>query len=338
MNTRRVKWGTTFFRGAVVTGTLMVFAMIVAFGFFPDPILGGSLALGLMYIIFTRVGRGGIVKIPVASIGVPLIIGRRSDKFVFDEGNQWLGPIRFFFDFQEVSLKDRALEIDPLEVFSHDNVKLRVTGTIIWHVVNPYLFLQIEDGVIEHGLDDLFDQVIRKQARTEGLEVLLGAEFAQRARDNIQQGANGEDFVGRWGIEIVRVPIPSIQVDDDILKALSKKRLEQLQREGEAVEQQFGRDEVKKWVDEVGVSPSQGVEVFQTERDKVKKEIKETKVSVDDNLAASLGGAVRDGFALLANVLGGQPATPQASQAPSATEAAPASSPAPDAPAPEDKE
>ncbi len=244
--------------------------------------------IGAVIIAFGFIGILGIYRIPVGSVGVPLVFGKRTH-FVLDEGYQWLGPIPFIVSYKEVSSREQGRALDPMDVFTKDQVRVRVPdAAVVWQIKNPDMFLSLERSVIETGLDDVLDEIIRLEIAGKTLDEVLG--IGSEVRDKILSEASARS--SEWGIKIVRVPVPSFEPDDDVVKDLALRRREVSQREGQKVQLEFGLEYILKIKEKIDCSIDAAREYFQIITQKITKTVDEKKFSLDDQTAEAIEKAI----------------------------------------------
>ncbi len=271
-------WKYTFALGVIVAGILacLTFFLVPAqMSVFPRTDISAAL------IVFVLVLVSGKRQIQVGFGGALLVFGKRVG-IALDEGYHWLGPFPFILSFKEVDLRERTQKLDPLQVFTSDGARVTVDGAIVWKVKNLFDYLSITESVIKDELDDIFDQVVRQEAITKPLdEVLeLGVKLTDVLTDEAVQKSKA------WGIEILRVPIPTLLPDEEVIKALALERRQEAQVKADVVQLENVRARIAELTaPAMGFSPDKAAEIVQVERGKVTKEVKELKLAVDDQTA-----------------------------------------------------
>lgn len=299
----------TFVIGSIATGS----ATLVAVRFTPS-VIGPFRFVNLTVaaIVFAVVGVLGLQKNDVGFNAGLLIFGARVGVNL-GEGWFWVGPLPFIATFRTVDMKNRVVKLDPIKILTMEEVgaggreqeieavSLDVDeGIIFFRVNDASRFLGFEVGAIERGLDDFWDETQRILARTRPMNQVLGSE--QFSRDVGEKFKAGVVEAG-WPVDIVTVPIPSLRPDQKVLEALEKQRVEKAERDGEIVELDHVRARIRELMqsppDGPGFTALQALEVVQTERGKVKKEISEKKFVVDEgtlgavqNIAGAIAGSV----------------------------------------------
>jgi regulator of protease activity HflC (stomatin/prohibitin superfamily) len=294
-------WQETFLIGAkaafLAGGIVFVFSALLSFVVLTGAGFGAALTavlgvscIGIAFLTVLWISLGFIRKIEIGSVGQLLILGERSGVMlpkadgsgtlefhgiVLKEWWHWVLP--GVISFEKVDVREKTQKLDALEVFSADHVLVRFDGSIIWRVINPYLFLSITESVVTTGLDDLYDEVIRREAGAEVLDEILKAEFVADLHSVIRDNAN--DRAALWGIKIVRIPVPSVvPADPELTKTLGKQRQEKAEREGEHIELAFVEERIRALITPPphgpGLERQQAIELIQSERKKVTKEIK----------------------------------------------------------------
>lgn len=251
-------------------------------GEFPRTNISGAI------VVFALTLFPGFKNIPVASVGVPLFLGKRLTSFFLAEGWQWVGPFPFIFSIQDppTDFKERTQKLDPLNVFTKDKVKVKVEGAIGWQVKNPSEYLSVAASVIEIGLDDAADEVIRREIAGNNLDDVLGSE--PDLRDKILDGVREKAQDRHWGIKITRVFMPEFGLDPKVEEDLALKRREEAQREGERTELDHIREQIKKTIDDRKCSFDEAKEIVLLATKRIGKQVEEKRFSIDDKTAEIL--------------------------------------------------
>jgi regulator of protease activity HflC (stomatin/prohibitin superfamily) len=118
--------------------------------------------------------------------------------------------------------------------------------------------------------------------------------------NGIRQG-NGNQIMPQLGIILNRLNIGEMAVTGEVAKAAELRAKEEKEREGEILELEHIAKRIKG-LKKSGFSGEQALEVIQTERDKVKKLISETKINVSEetrktfeNIASAIGSLLKKG-------------------------------------------
>lgn len=257
-----------------------------------------GLAVGL--VVWALVGILGLKKNEVGFNASLLIFGARTS-VVFGEGWFWVGPFPFIASFKPADVRDQKRRLDPTTILSLEAggnaVELRVgEGIIIFRIEDVPTYFNVGPDVVAQALDDLFDATLRAQARGLPMNEIVGsALFSENVEAVFRQRIEKQEERGvRWGIYIVDVAVPSILPPPEVVQALQRQRIEEAERQGEITELQHIRERLAELMalppQGPGFSATKALEVLQTERGKVKKDIKE--INVDPATIAAAAQAI----------------------------------------------
>ncbi|OGZ33956.1 MAG: hypothetical protein A2Y98_00580 [Candidatus Portnoybacteria bacterium RBG_19FT_COMBO_36_7] len=125
-------------------------------------------------------------------------------------------------------------------------------------------------------------------------------EERRKIINNIRQG-KGEQEMPQLGIILNRLNIGEMAVTGEVAKAAEFRAKEEKEREGEILELEHIAKRVNK-LKKTGFSGEQSIEILQTERGKVKKQINENKLNISEetrktieNIASVLGSLLKKG-------------------------------------------
>ena len=145
---------------------------------------------------------GGYRQVKQAYVGVPSFFGERSQIHVFTEGHTWLPP-RPFMDMDMLSVEVDLKNITAASITTSDMQKLTVTGSVIYRIEDPYLFLNNTQEVRTHLLQKLLESSIRGQTITDRLSntdlLTVDNEFGDAVRRNASM------ISSEFGIEIKNI-------------------------------------------------------------------------------------------------------------------------------------
>lgn len=185
-----------------------------------------SIPAGIFLAAYALLGWPGR-NVPVGWRGHVLFLGQRTGSEV-GEGRRW-APLPF--SLKLVDCREITLKTDPLQVFTQDEVLVDIDGSIIYKVVDTNQYLSVDPAGIKQGLDDLYDEVVRLLVIEQPLsEVLkLQVNVSRQVFEHLERQS-----VPRWGIRIIRVPIPTIKPHDPkVSEDLALRKREQAQTEGQ---------------------------------------------------------------------------------------------------------
>lgn len=285
--------------GATLAVSLFIFLFtylfIYLFDFFvyPNVIL---VIIAALLISAGFVGVKGIIGIPVGHKAVPLALKkRRTDFFIykglFSEGTYWVFPPPLM-GAETIDVREKQTQIENFTAIEKEGIKITASASIQWKVVDPSKSLNITEGVIEKSLEKLIESCIRTSVRLYTTEQILGAYEETKAQVKNDLSAKAEGNANTWGIEIIDVIVSHLEPPVSILNAYENRKKEILERESETTEQEHARIQIKESIKELGLSPNEAKELFQTERGKVKKEIKENKFNISQETADVVTNAI----------------------------------------------
>ncbi|KKW34462.1 MAG: hypothetical protein UY81_C0074G0007 [Candidatus Giovannonibacteria bacterium GW2011_GWA2_53_7] len=230
---------------------------------------------------------GGLVKVPVPSKGLPLLLGKRKrDWRIHDEGWSWTLPTPFMFlDF--VSLERRILEIKDAKV-SAQGTEIVVSSTLEWQIANIYTFFSIGESVIRAGLEALVLKIIRDYCADKSSDQLV--KDTTGLADALKISLADDNAQKNWGIKYERILIEKIDLPTDVKAAYAAKDKEAQERVAEKTQIDARIEQMKALKKEFpDLSDGEIRDMVQTETGKV------TRVVYDGNLGAI--GALVDGIA-----------------------------------------
>ncbi len=219
----------------------------------------------------------GIVEIPIAHAGVPLIFGKRMKVLLLDEGLSWILPSPIM-GFEPISLQEQTIQIPkdeeeatkPLIIPAIRGLKDNANGTeqeikkledddfkiirfvqmnarivIRYSIVNPFKFLNQGEGVVVRGLGDLAIKTLRQMGTImSDIDLIRQKDLFEgkiiEAMKEEQTDAGGESPIVRWGVRVHNVFIPRIAHNDPgMAKAYEAAMREEQQKTAETIEQEF---------------------------------------------------------------------------------------------------
>ncbi|TSC90282.1 MAG: hypothetical protein G01um10142_454 [Parcubacteria group bacterium Gr01-1014_2] len=279
-------------RGFPVVFVLHLLIGVLLFLFLP-----WYIAIWLMLAFFGYFGVGGLVKIEIGWKGVPLFLGGRLviqevreritgdpisgvsvvSKAIFElkEGWNWILP-RPIMGAEAIDVRERPTQVQEFTIISMNGVRLTIKpSTIRWRVENPAQTLSIEERVIGESLVELVQNTLRDEvSHREDDEALRATD---EFRHIIQERADRRAV--DWGVDVIEFLIGEISLPREVQEDYEKVRREERQRAAEKVELDHVRERLGELI-VMGYSRERAQEIIQTERGKVKKEIKENQISI----------------------------------------------------------
>jgi len=256
---------------------------------------------GLVFIIpsilIFLVGLRNIQAVP-PYVGVVTLWGERKP-IIKKEGWRFFAPyFPFFYDAVLVLVQKNDTDFHPKQVRSSDGAELEIRIAVTWtpdksngQNLIEYINTGAKDGV-ENMLDDIVEEACRQWAirqtwqecqrnRDKLARLLVGRITKNKGRDltfiiNSLRLGNGDARIQSLGIVMNRFNVGEIELKGELAKAAERTAVETRQMEAEKTEIRNVRDRARE-LQELGLSAEDAIEVVQTERGKVKKEIREIK-------------------------------------------------------------
>lgn len=290
---RTVRPWMTLPSGVVITALL---------GITPILLLPFPYNFGVAIAMFFYVGIGGLVRVPIGFRGVPDVFGERlmgtvryvrkqrpdgnrdeitifRARFELSEGLHWLPP-QPFMNATRVDCREQAVEVKSFAVASKAPASVRITipsAVIRYRIVNPAQSLSVTEGVIDKSLVELVQQGLRAQIRR--LDDQEALDAADRMREELQQLADAH--ATEWGIDVLQALLGELALPPDIQANYEALRREERQRASETLELQHIQDRLRELMEPpFSLSRDAAIELIQSEREKVKKNITEFKGNV----------------------------------------------------------
>lgn len=293
----------------------------------PAILLGFLSVLGIIFLLSGRFLVGGVLlavgiilllsslrRIPYRPphVGVVTIWGRRIP-IVLSEGWHLLAPYPpFMYSATLMNVERKNKDFLPTDVRSKEKVELQVEVSITWmpdKENGENLITYLDTGGkerVEDILEDIVEERCREFAIGIGWEDALAAniEIAQlliKEIAGVEEGieitairrGNGVAQVKSLGIILNRLNIGSIWIKGEMAKQAERPAIEIRQREAEATELAHVRGQMRGFQDQ-GLSAKDAVEVVQTERGKVRKDIREYKLGGLEEIAREVIRALRE--------------------------------------------
>lgn len=282
----------TLIAGGVVTSILALAAFLLT----PWPY---NIAVGM--IILGYVGGFGIINIPVGHRGVPILFGGRllipfpyartlpdgstvtlnliRARFELSEGWNWLPPMPFM-GATPIDCREQSVTVPSFTVNSRAPANVRITvpsAVIRYLIVNPAQSLSVTEAVIEQSLIELAQQVFRSRVRE--LDDQEALDATEELREQLQHLA--DDQATEWGVDVRSVLLGELSLPPEVQTDYERLRREERQRDAERIElTHIGARVQELTATGVGLSPTDAIELIQTERAKVVKTVDEKKINV----------------------------------------------------------
>lgn len=259
----------------------------------------------ILFFVFLR-------TIPAAPPHVVLVTiwGERIPKIKKEGKRLFAKFFPFYYDGIPVNVEKKNKDFLPKDVWSKERAEMLMEISVTWtpdsDIGNPqnlreYINTGGKEGV-ETILDDIIEENAREFASEKGWEECMkmkkelaaflieqltgrtGPEIIQELRRG-----NGVEKIPSLGIVLNRFNVGRVRPLGKLAEAAEKIAIEERERDSEIVELRHVKDRAKEIRDELEISGKDALEVVQTERGKVKKEIKEFKGFAEIADAAARG-------------------------------------------------
>lgn len=291
--------GLTFVAGFLITSLFALLNLWV----WPWPFNLGAASLVLVYF-----GIGGLIQIPIGFRGVTTLFGGRlvrhlvhtrqradgteesiklvESLFELREGWNWILP-RPLMAAEAIDTREQSLQVPSFTVISQAPANVRITvpkAVIRYLIVNPAQSLSVSEAVIRQSLIELIQQVFR--ARIRELDEQVALNVTEQLRSQLEKLA--DEQATAWGVDVRQVLLGELALPPEVQADYENVRREERQREAERIELAHVGARITE-LQAMGYSPEQALEIVQTERGKVKKEIREIK----GNLSTATGAVLQ---------------------------------------------
>ncbi|MFH0835847.1 MAG: SPFH domain-containing protein [Candidatus Micrarchaeota archaeon] len=194
----------------VIAAAIVLAFLVITSGMSPLMVLFGLLALGAIVTFFPR---WEFVR------DYERLVMFRLGRFIGVKGPGWIFYIPNVDSMERVDLRTQTIDIAPQSVITNENVTLKVDAIVYYRVVDPQkVVIEIKDHVA--AVRSLIHAQIRNVIGKMDLEEVITKteEINQDLYHTLQ------DVSERWGIKTVKVEIQSIQLPEDLIKALHQRR------------------------------------------------------------------------------------------------------------------
>ena len=256
-------------------------------------------AIGLTLIFLGYFGIAGLIKIDIGFRGVPILFGGRwtvewilpsgrvvlKALFELREGWNWILP-KPFMGAEAIDVREQSTEVPEFTVVAlgsisqdpEDISSVRITikpSTIRWKIVNPAQSLSIGEEVIRKSLVELVQNTLRQKVSC--LSDIEALRVTDGLRNDIQTEA--DEQATDWGVDVVTFLMGEISLPKEVHEDYEKLRREERQRRAEKLELDHVRERLNELI-AMGYTRERAQEIVQTERGKIKKEVRENQISV----------------------------------------------------------
>jgi len=229
-------------------------------------ILGGVVGIGIFF--------GGIRLVSVVHEAVLTVLGARVP-IILTEG--WVWTLPWLTDLIEVNVQEQALIIgddEKLKVFAIDRAKTRsvemtVKLVVRYQVVDVRHLLQIELETVEKNLVEYSKSALREHSGKNDYLHLMTCKDDVGSSIEETFVAQVEEVSKIWGIEILGLSLAKVVPSDEkFRRAMEKKAIEKEEGEGEVKEITYMITQVKRIMEELGISATEARQIYQSERGK----------------------------------------------------------------------
>ena len=289
--------GYTYIAGLLVNLIVLVIGLILLFVL---GVLNWVTGIALGIAVLSYVGWEGLVNVPTQPKhrGVPLLLGKRIEKWTLSDGFSWVFP-RPIMDVLSVNTAEQQMQIpkagDPaltvpsigfVEVQEQQPdgtfqlikrprpVVINVRMIIRWRIVNPYRFLDLGSDVVVKNIGDLGVKTVRQIIPLKSdIELLqsqdtLESDVTVGMIDEINK--NKDNALTGWGVEVLGVMLPRLLYNSpNVIDDYELVTREQQQRVAETIEQEFLLEKAKKLKEELVISGTDALYAVHRERGKM---------------------------------------------------------------------
>lgn len=275
------------------------------------------IVLGVSLLVVGGLSLQALKKIPAEppTIAVVTFLGERKIKngkpITKKEGWRlfWLYPWLYGYVPVEVTKIDQDLQTQDVRM-SGDKAEVSIKVSLTWKPDKDNLIQYLNSGGkknVADILEDIVEEAVRELATNPNKEpttweeavamkriflaeivnVVLGknptltsTKEIDEIATNLRRG-NGNQKIESLGIVLDRVNVTEVKPKNPKLAdAADESAIEKKQKESEKIEIETVNELAKKLIDTLGIDPKTALEIIQTERGKVTKNIKENKYDV----------------------------------------------------------
>jgi len=187
--------------------------------------------LAIIIVVLLLIALSGLRVVQQYERGVVFVLGRSQG--AKGPGVFWIPP--FISRMVKVDLRVVTMQVPPQEVITRDNVTIRVTAVVYFHVVNPEAsvinVVRFIDATMQIG-----QTTLRNVLGQSELDELLAH------RDTINQNLQTiiDEYTENWGVKVTAVEVKDIELPATMQRAMAKqaeaereKRAKVIHAEGE---------------------------------------------------------------------------------------------------------
>ncbi|MBP9711939.1 MAG: SPFH domain-containing protein [Candidatus Pacebacteria bacterium] len=223
-------------------------------------------------------------KIAVGWKGLKLLLGVRTEDEV-KEGWRWAA---WPWSIIQVDCRQKVTKLKPIIVMTENNVAVTINGSIMSRVTNLNSNFNIKPEEIRKGLDDVWDEIIRRQVFGKSLRDALDMQVDLGVAATSYLRGHAAEL--NWGITIDKVVVASILPDEAMLVALQQKQKEESDRDAQKVELKHVGERVMELMQlppgGPGYTREQAIEEVQMSVHGIKKNVDVKSLGLDANMMA----------------------------------------------------
>jgi regulator of protease activity HflC (stomatin/prohibitin superfamily) len=130
----------------------------------------------------------------------------------------------------KVSLRTIALDVQPQDVITRDNVSVKVSAVIFFRVIDPrQAVVQVEDFLFATS------QISQTTLRSVLGQVELDDLLASRDKINQQLQRIIDEHTGPWGVKVSTVEVKHVDLPQDMQRAMSKQAEAERERRAKVI-------------------------------------------------------------------------------------------------------
>ncbi len=254
---------------------------------------------------FFSVGRGA--NVPTGWLGVPTFLGKRLDKFfglkhivipflgvfslILSEGSHWQFPK--LMSFIPVNHKKQTSGFIPVQGYSSDGIEMSGLMFYKYQVTRPFVYLDADGELM--SLEQIGMARFRDCIANSTAAVLTSSEIKSDIAENID-GLMKSVSEADYGVGILEVFVPSIRLPAELEAALTKKRIQEVNREAEKIMMDAFLDRMADLKAGGITDPVRAAEILQNERNTIKSEVRTYRVEDAEAIANAFAAALAQVF------------------------------------------
>ena len=154
----------------------------------------------------------------------------RLGRYVGTRGPGLIILVPFIERMEKVSLRTIAMDVQPQDVITRDNVSVRVNAVLYFRVVDPErAIIQVEDFIM--ATSQLAQTTLRSVLGAHELDEML------MNRDQLNHDIQGilDKQTDAWGIKVSNVEIKHVDLDESMIRAIAKQAEAERERRAKVI-------------------------------------------------------------------------------------------------------